>query len=238
MSLTVGRILSRAQTVIQDTLGTFWPREELLDWFNDARRAILTHKPSAGAQNVVLPLVQGSYQPLAPDVVALLRIYRNVEAVGTGEVPPADRRPGRVVRIVERHAMDSQLPNWHEAAATTQVDHYMVDSDDPHTFYVYPPNDGTGKVEALVAFAMEELALTDEDDPLDMDTGFPDVYGNAILDFVLYRAYLKNANFAGSLERATAHYNMFAQALGIRHQAMLVSNAKTEAAVVKEDGGI
>ena len=36
-----------------------------------------------------------------------------------------------------------------------------------------------------------------------------DVYANALIDYVLYRAYMKDAEFAGNQQRASGHYNLF-----------------------------
>jgi hypothetical protein len=41
----------------------------------------------------------------------------------------------------------------------------------------------------------------------------PDIYANTLVDYVLYRAYTKDAEFAGNAQRATAHYGAFSAAL-------------------------
>ena len=46
-----------------------------------------------------------------------------------------------------------------------------------------------------------------------------DVYANCILDYVLYRSYQKDSEFAGNPQRAMMHYQSFANALGVKTQA-------------------
>ena len=47
----------------------------------------------------------------------------------------------------------------------------------------------------------------------------PDIYGNVLQDYILYRAYTKDSEYAGNAQRAQAHYAAFANALGIEIKA-------------------
>lgn len=51
------------------------------------------------------------------------------------------------------------------------------------------------------------------------DISLPDIYGNVLQDYVLYRAYTKDSEYAGNGQRAQAHYAAFANALGIEIKA-------------------
>ena len=56
-------------------------------------------------------------------------------------------------------------------------------------------------------------------------TGFlsvPDVLSNPVIDYVLYRAYMKDSDYAGNGQRAMASYQAFATALGIEIKGTLV----------------
>ena len=46
-----------------------------------------------------------------------------------------------------------------------------------------------------------------------------DIYANAILDYMLYRAYQKDSEYAGNAERSMMHYQSFANGLGIKTRA-------------------
>ena len=37
----------------------------------------------------------------------------------------------------------------------------------------------------------------------------PDIYANAIMNYVLYMAYMKDADFAANAQRAATHYQIF-----------------------------
>jgi len=42
-----------------------------------------------------------------------------------------------------------------------------------------------------------------------------DIYANALVDYMLYRAYSKDAEYAGNAQRAVAHYTAFSNSLGV-----------------------
>ena len=49
-------------------------------------------------------------------------------------------------------------------------------------------------------------------DPIDI----PDIYANAITDYVCYRAFNKESDYAANAQRATAHYSAFVTALSTK----------------------
>jgi hypothetical protein len=37
----------------------------------------------------------------------------------------------------------------------------------------------------------------------------PDIYANAVMNYVLYMAYMKDADYAGNNQRAASHFQIF-----------------------------
>jgi len=204
-------ILERASTIIQDATNIRWPPSELLDWLNDAQREIVRIKPDAFAKNESRELEPGTKQSLASDGIALIDVPRNMGVDG--------QTPGKVIRQIPRRQLDDQRPDWHSQDPTAEVEHFMFDMRDPKHFYVWPPSDGTGQVEQIYSAAPDEVAEP-ETDTITLD----DVYSNTILDFILYRAYLKDADYAGNAQRASAAYQAFLQALGLLGQTQAIVN--------------
>lgn len=209
-------VLDRAQKLIQDQTGIRWPLSELAGWLNDGAREVSIHKPSAVAGSVVLPLIAGTRQTIPAGGLQLMRVIRNLKTGSTD----SDRQGARAVRVVERDVLDTQAPDWHDDGSvpfSTVAKHFIFDAQDPKAFYVYPGNDGTGIVEALVSQAPEPISETGAElDDFAVGLPVPDVYANVLLDYVLYRAYSKDASFAENLTRADAHYNAFSTSLGIK----------------------
>jgi len=209
------QIVDRAGVILQDTTSVRWPESELLDWLNDGQRETVLLDPSAHADNETVRLVSGSKQnfnDLASDpdnsgtnIGAGIRLIDVVRNMGTG-----GSTPGRSVTVIERKIIDYQVPDWHSGQTAAEAMHFMHDERDPKTFYVYPPQPGTGTnyVELLYSSSPQDVTLSDS---ISLD----DVYANALLDYVLYRAYSKDADF-GSAQLANAHYKAFSQSLGIK----------------------
>lgn len=220
MTVFASDILSRASRIVLDETHVRWPLAELRLWLNDGLREISLVKPTAISASVIFSLTAGTYQKLPSNYTGILRVTRNLK---TTTASPRDG--GRAVRVVDRVIMDSQLPDWHDTTKTTAakaVKNVVFEMADPTAFYVYPPNDGTGIVEAVVSKVPTQIAAPsgDQEDIANYNTALDilDVYANALVDYVLYRAYSKDANFAGNAQRAVAHYTQMANALGVSLQ--------------------
>jgi hypothetical protein len=89
----------------------------------------------------------------------------------------------------------------------------MFDIRDPRKFYVYPGVSGSAYVE--VVYSKNPTNLTAGTDLIQVD----DIFANALINFVLYRAFLKESEYAANLATAGSYYQLFAQSLGVGQQA-------------------
>jgi len=192
----VSDIVWRVRQLVHDAAGARWEDAEMLKWANDGLREIVLFKPSANATRETLSLSPGTVQELPDDCAQLVRITHNTS--------------GAAVRLVDMDRLDASAPAWRTAAETSAVEHYMYDDDSPQEFQVYPPNDGNGSLEAVVAKHPTKIQFMADTFPLS------DIYVPAMVDYLLYRAYSKHSKFAGNENRAAAAYQRFAQALGVK----------------------
>jgi len=221
MSVSVQSVVDRVQITLQDTTGVRWPvTSELVLWVNDAQREIALFKPDASAKNTTVTLVAGTKQIIPNDGNRLLRVVRNMSAAvdGTG---------ARAVRIVDREVLDAQSPTWHDplvtgdAAHGATVKHYIYDDSNPINFYVYPGVTGSAFVEII--YSANPVSVTQSDN-LDV----PDIYANAVVNYVLYSAYMKDAEYAGNSQRAANHYQLFMSSITGKSQIDAVTNPNTD----------
>lgn len=56
----------------------------------------------------------------------------------------------------------------------------------------------------------------------------PDIFANAVMNYVLYMAYMKDAEFAGSAQRAANHYNLFQTSITGKAQIDTVTSPNAE----------
>lgn len=229
--MKASEIMTSASRIMLDEDYTRWTMTELAEWLTAALREVALHVPTATSRNIVIPLVEGTFQRLPDYCQQVLRVVRNVDVVG-------DNRVGKgVITIVDRRALDAQNPNWHDGQYVRYrpyARHFIFDETDPLTFYVWPGNDGTGNVEAVVSVIPTPIKADADKDPESLDSygmtvDVLDVYANAILDYTLYRAYCKDAQNAGAMNRASAFYEQFANALGIKSNSSIVNSPNYKA---------
>lgn len=229
MTMKVRDVMHRARITLNDAGSVRWPLPEMLVYINDGVREIAFAKPNAVSKTVEINLDQGTYQ--THDYLALIRVTRNLTA---GEAAPGGRVGGRVITPVERDVLDASMPGWQDPTKypnAPQADHIAQDMADPQAFYVIPGNDGTGLIEAIVA----ELP-TDIPEPAAGQTNIEtysdviqihDVWRPVLLNYVLYRAFSKDATEPGNAQRAASYYNMFSGAVGQKSQTETIANTDT-----------
>lgn len=218
---TARDIFDKAGILLNDT-GEYgarrWPLPELCGWLNDGLKAIVIQKPNASAKTVTLSLVEGTLQSIPAGYVSILRPVRNIRA------EQSDRQPRRTISVVAEEQLNQLNPAWHDEYSVRyaqQVKHFIFDEVNPYVFYVYPGNDGTGAIEAVLCAEPATVSAIDGIDVNDLDAyntavQMEDIYSGILLDYVMYRAKSKDMQDAGSATRAALHYQQFANALGIK----------------------
>ena len=207
--MLVSALISRAAQLLQDATSVRWPESELVGWLNDGQREIVLIRPDASVINSSMILSANSTKQSIPIAgIRLLDVVRNMGVDGA--------TPGNVVRYVSREVLDAQIPTWHSDAGQVVIKHFCHDIRDPKHFYVYPrPHASTVvQVELLYSSAPADCELPSVT-PSAVIT-LDDVYGNALLDYIMYRAFSKDADYAVNPQRAAAHYSTFTNSLGLR----------------------
>lgn len=206
MALTAQNIIDRARNIIQDNTSVRWLDAELLEYLNDAQRQIVLQVPNSFAVNEALVLAADSKQSVPAGGIKILDVIRNVG--------------GRGITLIERTILDSIVPDWHEESGD-EVKHWVYNPDNPKNFYVYP--NVSGSVEIVYSKSPTDVAAVGNAITLD------DIYANAILDYMLYRAYSKDVEYAGNSGRAAAAYAAFNAQLGNKLQIDQVADPNVDA---------
>jgi hypothetical protein len=205
MTIAAQSIIRRVVETMQDNTSVRWPVAELVRYLNDGQREVVLYRPDSMVTNATVALAGGAKQALPSNGSKLIDVIRNTS--GTK----------RSVRMTVRNILDTQSPNWYNLTGVTEVLHYMYDPRDPKVFYVYPPAASSGASVEIVYSAYP----TDITEPADGavysavsgNISLPDIYGNVLADYILYRAYTKDSEYAGNAQRAQAHYAAFQAAL-------------------------
>lgn len=207
MAIAAQSIIRRAVETLQDTTSVRWPVNELVRYLNDGQREIVLYRPDSMVTNATMTCVAGTKQTLPNDGAKLIEVIRNSAATSAK----------KSVRMINREILDAQTPGWHNITGSVDILHFMYDPRDPKTFYVYPP--ATTSAQLDIVYAAYPTDITEPADgalytAVTGSISLPDIYGNAVLDYILYRAYTKDSEYAGNAQRAQAHYAAFNNALG------------------------
>lgn len=213
-TVKVTDIIRRVEDVLQDT-NIRWPRTELQNWMNESYLAITLARPDANAKTGSFTCAAGTRQVLSsefPSSLRLLDVTRNL-ATNSGY---------KVIRLVARSVLDDQRPAWHAETGTTAIQHFTFDPRQPKEFFVYPPATTAAEIEVVYTDSPGATALTEAQlDPAGSDTTvilLDDIYMSPMIDWILYRAYSKDAEYGANEQRAQAAYGAFNAALATKNQ--------------------
>jgi hypothetical protein len=201
MAVVASTIFSRVSEALQDANGVTWTTDQLISWMNEAQSIICDLAPTSTSTTISVLLSAGTKQTTPEDSRRLIKVVRNMGADGD--------TPGRAVSKVHGATLDQNDPNWHGATASTEVKGYVFDfNDDPLTYYVTPPSDGTNYLE--IVYSAEPTSITSEDDPISV----PDRYSAYLFEWLMYKCLSRDSVDTPNYQRGQAHKQTFFNMMG------------------------
>jgi hypothetical protein len=197
-TVTVQDLITQARVILQDRDAVRWADEEFLGWVASAYREIVRYRPAANSVTQPFTAINGTRQSLPVDGAYLISVVRNE----TGTL--------RSILPIERTILDSQNPDWHTVNLTNgSVDprFYVYEKDSPKVFYLYPA--ATAGDIVSIQYARIPTAHTVKTETISLD----DTYAGTIVDYMLYRAYSKDAS-VGDQHLAQRYGMTFYQQIG------------------------
>jgi hypothetical protein len=199
MSTKIRDLIDRCLTAVNDPDADSWSAPELIQYLNEALNTLSTILPDQFTVIETVQLVAGTKQTLPTGGVRFIRMNRSVAP---------DDSMGESTRPVSYDALERHLPGWHTSEPGLARE-YAPDPMEPTTYWVYPPQTPglPGKAE-IQYIKVPEYVDVGEALPTDP------AYDAALIEYILYRAYSKDADYAGQDGRAQAHYNKFKELSG------------------------
>jgi len=212
-------LISRARTLLQDTTSVRWALSELQLWLNDSYRETLNLRPDSNTLTGTFTCAAGPRQVLTTGFANATRLVAVVRNVATTSNKYA-------VHLIDRRVLDGQRRGWYTETPSVSIEQYMFDARQPKEFMVYPPATTLAQLEVLYAQVPTPHTLTDVQLANSATTEvirIDDTFANAMLDYMLYRAYTKDSEQQGNAARAVAHYQAFQNSLGVSAQVNAAS---------------
>jgi hypothetical protein len=189
MAIQAQTIISRASRTLSDPNAVAWSGTELLDYLNAGQRAVCHVNRDAYTKVGDVTLTAGVIQTLPADGLVVVRALYN-----TGS--------GRAIRHVGFDALNTSLSTWASSTQATDVLEYAADSREWKTFFVNPPNNGTGVIKMMYGAIPPVLTSQAQNIVL------PDTYDTALWAYVCAMAYAKNTR-RQDLQKSTGMMQMF-----------------------------
>jgi len=201
---TINDVITRVKLILHDGALVRWGIDELVLWANDAQREIVVHRPEAYIKTEEVTLQTGPIQYVPTGGTRLIDVIYNTA--------------GTAVSLVEKGFLTTVDASWAVATAVAEgIIHYMYDQTDPRKYFVYP--NATDSTAVWISYTAIP-AIIAVDDAIVLDES----YVSCMVDYVLFRAFSKDAESAGNATRSVNHLNAFNSHLNIASQNDVKTN--------------
>jgi len=231
-------VLFRVSTQLHDIAPQFtrWTERELVAWLNDGQRAIAKYMPHSCSRVDAIKLVPGTKQsietipsdriipgdgslPAAVRGMMLMGVRRSMGSTGS--------QPGSAMRIADVDVLDSVYPDWHTKVGVPVQ--YIFNPETPKVFYVSPgvAANASNWVEVSYLAGPIELVSAGAFGMNSTDNTVISVdekYVDDLVNYVLARAYMKDAEFASDGGLASAHSQLFVASINAQVAALTGAN--------------
>lgn len=200
-TITGTQIVQSVRILAHDTEEPYRDEDaEMLIWLNEATRALCELIPAESTSTENLTLAAGAKQTLPAKALALMSVLRNMGASGA--------TPGLAITPTSRDLLDRFVPGWQNESQSATVVHYMQDVKNPKVFHVYPPAQANIQIEAVLA--VPPVAMTSLTEVIKVN----DTYAAALINYILFRIFSKDAESEGNAALAKVYYGAFTAAAG------------------------
>lgn len=207
-NVTLKYITDLAAEELQDPDFDDLAEDQLVKWANIGMDQIVAFVPSANTVIESAKLAAGSRQTIAASGMVFIRAIRNMGTDG--------QTPGNAIQMVDSlDIVNSFNMAWPAVTQASVIKEAVKDPSIQSAYWVFPPSDGTTYI---------EIERSEKPTPIVWDSngvwetariGVTNEYIGALLDYILYRAYSRDSDYPGNVERAQLHQQSFRQALGL-----------------------
>lgn len=208
MTTTANYILQQVSKTLQDPDQIRWNHSELAGYLNDGQVEIVAKRPDLKASRIVFTPVAGADQQIPSDALVLMDIPNNA----------AGRK--RSITKVDQLLIDAVQRDWQSMPPALEFVHFMHDLREPRKFLLYPPARIGGSVVLLYSAYPTAVTVTGTGPySAQGNIDIPDEFANALRDYVLFRAYSKDAEFGGNAQMSASYFQLFNAAIGEQLQS-------------------
>ena len=196
--MNISELIKSLSFILNDTAEITYPRPDLISAINNGCRMVALVRPDASSETGYVSLVDGAKQQLPEKA---MRLFDSCYAEN-----------GHPIEMISRKDLDRLVPDWMDTEPSSQVTEIMYDERIPHTFYTYPPAKAGAQIE--LSYSIMPAVVTDPED----DFPLTEKYIPAVMEWVFYLMFSRDAENSQNQQRAADHRNQFYQMLGSKTQ--------------------
>lgn len=216
MSITVSSIVLEASQQLNDqgfVPYTRWTQEELVQYLNDALIQVEMYRPDAFTNTQDIALVPGAQQTLPAGYSFLKSVDYNAAASNCPGSPITEANLDILRAFFKKPCSPSG------GAAQYRVTSFAYDQKNPQVFYVSPPvPDDAAGLEVTATLVAQAPAYVVSDIAANTVVGIDQKYRNALLQWMLAKAYEVDTESVSSRQTKLDNYGAFYKTLGINYK--------------------
>lgn len=217
--MLVSELLNRASIELTDTQRIYWGLDDLLSYYNSAISAIASARPDIFIKTQPFACAAGTRQTAPAGTIKLIDVERN-------------SLTGKTIRYVSRADLESLIPSWASSAGGTEAELYIHEPTNITTFWLYPGVKAGTSVDLVLSIL--PTPVTKSEVGSGASTQIDDRYITPCLDWIMYRAFMRDSEVTANASRGQIHFQSFTHAMSVSTEtdttmlAMRESQASTK----------
>jgi hypothetical protein len=184
---------------------TRWSLAALYEYITEALEQLAALRPELFTVSRVVQLTPGANQRIPDDFGKLLEVTQNTDENGVPGAP-----------ILQSNYVLMKHFNKPHCNMVDGVTSYKMNPNNQRVFIVNPPATAHPQQYVEVLGQINPVNITSTMQVLDLPGGSVNTYYNALKDWALYRAFMRDTESQSSLARAQHHYESFYQFLHLK----------------------
>ncbi|MGL6006974.1 phage adaptor protein [Aeromonas sobria] len=198
--MLVSEILNRASTELTDTPRISWGLEDLISYYNSAISAIASARPDIFIKTQPFACAAGTRQTAPAGTIKLIDIERNT-------------LNGKSIRYVSRADLESLIPSWASSTGGEEAELYIHEPTNISAFWLYPGVKAGMSVELVLSILPTPVTRAEVESGVSVQVD--DRYITPCLDWIIYRAFMRDSEVTANASRGQLHLQSFSQALSV-----------------------
>ncbi|WJT09283.1 DUF6682 family protein [Vibrio harveyi] len=192
-------LIDQAARLVVDAPMIRWSKAFWIDAYNAAVKAVLAVRPDALVKTELVTCVAGTTQTIPANARYLIDVTRNDGGAA-------------ISGPISLKMFNDYRPDWRNGSTATAASGWLYDERNKDTFYLYPGVVSGTKVECV--FAWESTDITEADYTASVEAELNPMYDNAIIEWLVYRAFSEDSEITANAARAQTAINTFRLLLG------------------------